>query len=563
MIWKTTLPKNYAPKKSPRRSFSILHFLFIPLFLLGSFVLNAQNVAVPVENPNGGFNIDGDLKANTPTPGIGDWFQGPSGTGGFVFDNNGNSVNPNTSKFVSDILNTSTDRFLKGNLNKASNSPGVWQWATSPSGPSAKSDIEHAFYHIARDANTGDQWIFVGADRISANGSTGTAYIDFSFFQGTIVENSDNTFTAPGNQGGRTVGDILLTLQYVNGGSNPLFYVYQWTETSPGNYEFVLLVTNDSTEDAYVPNPTNVFARVNIDGPIDSPTGAFGESTINQYKFVEGAINLTSLLDNLDVCKNEGIGINSIFVKSKSSAALTADLEDYITPISVDFTITSAEIAYLDSPVCSDSGNVQVTRVGPSGGKFTSTTGLVIDENTGEINVAASTAGTYVVSYSYTSYSCSKIATTEIEIVSVPDTPAISVDSQPSCDVSTGTISVDSPDSNVTYTISDGNGFTAESQDGEFTNLVAGSYFVIATKNYSSGTGTDTFTLDCTSTASNTVIITEQPTSPTAEITNNNGLALDCNTPSTTLTASGGSSYAWTNTNGDNLGDSASITVST
>src|SRR5690606_41811623 len=43
------------------------------------------------------------------------------------------------------------------------------------------------------------------------------------------------------------------------------------------------------------------------------------------------------------------------------------------------------------------------------------------------------------------------------------------------------------------------------------------------------------------------VTINDQPQTPTAAIVNNNGLDLNCSNPSTTLTASGGISYSWSN----------------
>src|SRR5438876_1079039 len=46
----------------------------------------------PITVPAGGLAIDGDLQANTPAAGIGDWTTGPAGAGGFVLDIAGNPV---------------------------------------------------------------------------------------------------------------------------------------------------------------------------------------------------------------------------------------------------------------------------------------------------------------------------------------------------------------------------------------------------------------------------------------------------------------------------------------
>ncbi|HEU5364291.1 MAG TPA: hypothetical protein VFU62_02105, partial [Hanamia sp.] len=65
--------------------------MLILLFILLSFQITFAQVA-PVLTPTGGFAIDGGLKANTPTANIGDWFPGPGGTGGSVFDASANAI---------------------------------------------------------------------------------------------------------------------------------------------------------------------------------------------------------------------------------------------------------------------------------------------------------------------------------------------------------------------------------------------------------------------------------------------------------------------------------------
>lgn len=43
--------------------------------------------------PQSSQDLDGDLLANTPISGIGDWVPGPSGSGGYVLNSNGTPVN--------------------------------------------------------------------------------------------------------------------------------------------------------------------------------------------------------------------------------------------------------------------------------------------------------------------------------------------------------------------------------------------------------------------------------------------------------------------------------------
>ena len=59
----------------------------------------------------------------------------------------------------------------------------------------------------------------------------------------------------------------------------------------------------------------------------------------------------------------------------------------------------AATISYAGSPYCSSAGTATVTHTGTTGGTYSSTTGLSIDASTGAVNLAASTAGTYSVTY--------------------------------------------------------------------------------------------------------------------------------------------------------------------
>ncbi|MCW1149235.1 adhesin, partial [Flavobacterium sp. TH16-21] len=66
-----------------------------------------------------------------------------------------------------------------------------------------------------------------------------------------------------------------------------------------------------------------------------------------------------------------------------------------------NITITAlpvATISYAGSPYCA-TGLATVTQTGNTGGVYSSTPGLVINAGTGEVDLAASTSGTYTVSY--------------------------------------------------------------------------------------------------------------------------------------------------------------------
>src|SRR5258705_1948796 len=77
------------------KAFSILFFLSILFYSSKTF----SQVAT-VNPPTGGFHIDGNLRANTPTANIGDWLTGPGGTGGFVMSDAGAAVNAATTQLL-------------------------------------------------------------------------------------------------------------------------------------------------------------------------------------------------------------------------------------------------------------------------------------------------------------------------------------------------------------------------------------------------------------------------------------------------------------------------------
>lgn len=83
---------------------------------------------------------------------------------------------------------------------------------------------------------------------------------------------------------------------------------------------------------------------------------------------------------------------------------------------------TIADFSYSPTSYCSE-GTVLPASISFPGGTFTADAGLVIDAATGEINLDASSAGTFTVSY--TSPGCGETQTTEITIY--PD-PVLSID---------------------------------------------------------------------------------------------------------------------------------------
>jgi gliding motility-associated-like protein len=85
-----------------------------------------------------------------------------------------------------------------------------------------------------------------------------------------------------------------------------------------------------------------------------------------------------------------------------------SSVQDLETKSFGTFNQTPAAIASIsyNSPWCENSTPKSPVITGKTGGKFTSTTGLVIDANTGVINIGSSKSGSYVVTYTLTGTTC-------------------------------------------------------------------------------------------------------------------------------------------------------------
>jgi len=381
------------------KSFLRLKLILLLSFLVTIKVSNAQ--LIPVTAPPGGFHIDGDLKANTPNAGVGDWVQGTAGSGGFVFFNSGVPVNPLKTKLEIDPYD-GNDLIYQGS--KFNDNPALWLWANSKA--SAKNDINNVMYHLAVDGNN-ETWIIMGSDRLSNNG---TSYIDFEFLQNTVTRNPVSGFSTQGPHGGRTINDLVISMEYSNGGSTANLRFYLWKPVGPG-YDYV---------EQTIP-PTVAFGKSNNIN-VDVPFGAFGSNSYLPYTFVEAAVNVTDLFGAIDPCL--GISVKTIIVKTKASTSLTANLGDFVEPIQVTLNLGTASVSYLNANSLCPNGTASVILDGVTGGTFSaSSAGLSINALTGEINLSASTPGTYTITYSFVTSECPRSVNTQVTILPLPQPP--------------------------------------------------------------------------------------------------------------------------------------------
>src|SRR5262245_13892261 len=201
----------------------------------------------------GGFEVEGDLRASispSPTPCGGgsiitDWLNATSGvnvSSGLLNDNGSikNTTNtyggkdPANCGNVCDVVFSPTSGSI--NANPATN----WFWETGASND--KTDMNNVYLHVSQDSS-GHRWVTGSADRYKTNG---TAYVDFEFLQNTLTRTVGTGCTKPpcggfssaGPDGGRTVGDILVTANYGQGGTVATIVVSRWQAASGGGFAY-------------------------------------------------------------------------------------------------------------------------------------------------------------------------------------------------------------------------------------------------------------------------------------------------------------------------------------
>jgi len=277
-----------------------LSALFVLSLLLQyfSFALAAPVAAVHDE---GLFELDGNA-VNQAAAGD-DWDQVKAGTSSSF-----------ETKFITDAVNSTPDEHLfTGGGSKDGQPISAWKWTSGP-GVQDKNDIEHA-YAAAYNATTGDRAghtiVYFGQDRYAQSGD---AFVGFWFFKSGVSEKADGTFN-----GTHQVGDVLVHVNFTNGGVIQDFKISKWNGTGLTQVDTGVECTAALTND-------DACGKVNGTGEIDSPWAYTPKSgtadKIPAGGFFEAGLDLTNLeLDS---------GCFSTFLaETRSSQSLTSTLSDY------------------------------------------------------------------------------------------------------------------------------------------------------------------------------------------------------------------------------------------
>jgi len=270
----------------------------------------------------------------------------------------------------------------------------------------------------------------------------------------------------------------------------------------------VLTVNNGSCQSSLTVNAPNCNCPV-LNAPVSggnpqycagttvpsvSATVGAGE-TVDWYAAATGGTVLTGGAGTLTY--SPGTAGTYYAETRNTTSACTSSTRTAVT-ITVN-ALPTATIAYAGTPYCGI-GTATVTQTGPAAGVYSSTAGLSINGSTGDINLAASTAGSYTVTYTFTNGTCQNSATTGVVINALP-TAAISYPGSPYC--ATGTAAVNrTGQAGGVYSSTTGLALDVATGAIDLTNSTPGLYTV----NYDYTNGT------CTSSASTSLTINPLPT---------------------------------------------------
>ncbi len=209
----------------------------------------------------------------------------------------------------------------------------------------------------------------------------------FSSTEGLTINNAtgqiDLTSSTPGN----------YTITYTTTGNCPSESVFDLSVLAIDNASFNYSSSEFCQEDG---NPTPTITGVS--------GGTFSSSSGLSINSSTGEIDLnTSTTGNYTISYTTSGSCPSV-----SSVDISIHVAD------------DATISYSAAEFCQEDANPLPTIEGTTGGTFSSTQGLTINDDTGEIDLASSTAGDYTITYT-TFGDCPSISTADISILAMDD----------------------------------------------------------------------------------------------------------------------------------------------
>jgi len=263
-----------------------------------------------------GFEIDGDLKCQNAAGNSGaipDEFKGTLTNGDDWLDNTGcngvvDPAAPPASTIISDPADSQTDSEFIGGAKELDTR--TWGYDNGP--VTGKDDMKHVMAYAKFVGNSA--FFYAGAERIINNGDT---HIDFELNRNPFKTYSDHI-----SKPDRSVGDVLVSLEFANGGAEPEVTVYKVTKVTDYPSGQVIEVGSDIATTAAVHSATNFE---------DLTASGFGY-TIPQFEFAETSIDLSALGINT-ACP----GLSSAHIRTRAGGDVSSSqLKDTSAPFPID-----------------------------------------------------------------------------------------------------------------------------------------------------------------------------------------------------------------------------------
>jgi uncharacterized repeat protein (TIGR01451 family) len=306
-----------------RRGFALLWaalFVFSLLLQYGQMASPASVVAASGLKAGTvqGFEIDGDLKCQNASGNPGgitpaSLIDGTLTDGDDWLDNTGcngkvDPATPPSSILTHDLINSTSDDGFGGGAKETD----TRTWSYDLHKPTPKDDVHDAMAYAKFVG--GSAFFYAGATRIVNNGDT---HIDFELNRKPFKVWSDGV-----SKPDRSVGDVLISLEFSNGGSDPIVTVYK-----------VTAVTNfasgqDTTYGTDLATAAAVHSATNF---VDLPNQGLGYS-IPAFEFAETSIDLAALGINT-ACP----GLSQGHIRTRSGGDIdSSQLKDNIQPFPID-----------------------------------------------------------------------------------------------------------------------------------------------------------------------------------------------------------------------------------
>jgi len=331
-------------------------------------------------------------------------------------------------------------------MSAAKNGDNPTSWNGGVASTPAKNDLVDVYAHMRRDGVSvyDSLWFFTGASTYSTNGNS---YYDAELYKNSFLYNSSTgVFSSGGTSNGHTewlfdasgnltqTGDLIVAVTSTPGSvpvidvriwvSQTTFNTYYGGALSPSRFNFngsyssgsgstygyasIVSKTGTTAFGAGISNSSGTVAQ---DSTYATPWGTIvsgtGWSALYQtQQFTEVGLNLSrigvdpALYSALNPCQSL---FSNIFFKSRSSASFTANLQDFVAPLT-----------FLRSPVMDFSITADTLRCNHPAGTITLTNnttagyyswkaingGNISGTNGDSSSLSVSKAGTYIVSAS-------------------------------------------------------------------------------------------------------------------------------------------------------------------